>query len=83
MSRSALHRVRQRRQAPVARERVAEPVCLVDSIAMGFLKFLGAAILVLWLVLWLAVKITVGAIHLLALAGLALIIVGFVKASAR
>lgn len=53
------------------------------SWAMGILKILGLAILVLWLVLWLAVKITFGAIHLLALLGLALVVVGFLKASTR
>lgn len=46
---------------------------------MGILRFLGIAIIILWLVLWLAVKITVGAIHLLLLAGVILLIVGFVK----
>lgn len=48
---------------------------------MGILKFIGVAILIMWLVLWLAVKITFGAIHLLALLGLALLIIGFVKAA--
>ncbi len=46
---------------------------------MGILKFFGVALIVLWLVLWLAVKITFGAIHLLVLAGLAMLIIGFVK----
>jgi hypothetical protein len=46
---------------------------------MGILKFLGAAILVVWLVLWLAVKVTFGAIHLLVLLGLALLVIGFFK----
>jgi hypothetical protein len=46
---------------------------------MGILKFLGIAIIVLWLVLWLAVKITVGTIHLLLLVGAVLLIVGFFK----
>jgi hypothetical protein len=46
---------------------------------MAILKFLGIAILVLWLVLWLVVKITFGAIHLLVLLGLALLVWGFVK----
>lgn len=50
---------------------------------MGILKFLGAAIIVLWLVLWLAVKVTFGAIHLLVLLGLAMLIIGFVKSSGR
>jgi hypothetical protein len=46
---------------------------------MGILKFFGIALIILWLVLWLAVKITFGAIHLLVLAGLAMLIIGFVK----
>jgi len=46
---------------------------------MGILKGIGVAIIVLWLVLWLAVKITFAAIHLLFLVGLALIVMGFLK----
>ena len=46
---------------------------------MGILKGIGVAVIVLWLVLWLAVKITFAAIHLLFLLGLALLIIGFVK----
>jgi hypothetical protein len=48
---------------------------------MGVLKFLGLAILVLWLVLWLAVKITFGAIHLLVVLGVVLLVAGFMKTS--
>ncbi|MEJ0039947.1 MAG: hypothetical protein WDO68_28575 [Gammaproteobacteria bacterium] len=48
---------------------------------MGVLKVLGIAIIVVWLVLWLAVKVTFAAIHLLLLLGLALLVVGFVKAT--
>ena len=48
---------------------------------MGILKFLGVAIIIAWLVLWLAVKITFGAIHLLLLLGVALLVVGFLKAA--
>jgi hypothetical protein len=50
---------------------------------MGILKGIGVAVIVLWLVLWLAVKITFAAIHLLLVLGLALIIIGFVKASSK
>ena len=50
---------------------------------MGILKWLGIAIIIVWLVLWLAVKITFGAIHLLLLLGVALVVIGFVKASNR
>ena len=46
---------------------------------MGILKWLGIAIIILWLVLWLAVKITVATVHLLLLVGVALLIAGFVK----
>jgi hypothetical protein len=46
---------------------------------MGILKVLGALIIVMWLVLWLALKITSGAIHLLVLVGLVMLIVGFLK----
>lgn len=47
---------------------------------MGILKALGVALIVLWLVLWLAVKITFGAIHLLVVVGVILLVVGFIKA---
>lgn len=46
---------------------------------MGLLKGLGAALIVTWLVLWLAVKITFAAIHLLLLIGLAMIVIGFLR----
>ncbi len=49
---------------------------------MGILKALGVAVIVLWLVLWLAVKITFGAIHLLLVLGVVLLLVGFLKAAA-
>ena len=48
---------------------------------MGILKFLGVAIIIVWLVLWLAVKVTFAAVHLLLLLGLALVVVGFLKAA--
>jgi hypothetical protein len=50
---------------------------------MGILKGLGIALIVVWLVLWLAVKITFAAIHLLLLIGLVMLVVGFAKAEAR
>jgi len=46
---------------------------------MGVLKYLGIALIVLWLVLWLAVKITVGTIHLLLLIGAVMLLVGLLK----
>jgi len=50
---------------------------------MGILKFIGIAVLVLWLVLWLAVKITFGAVHLLAVLGIAMIMIGLAKSVTR
>jgi len=50
---------------------------------MAALKWLGIALIVTWLVLWLAVKITVGTIHLLLLIGLAMLIIGLLRGAAR
>lgn len=50
---------------------------------MGALKWLGAVLIVTWLVLWLAVKITFGAIHLLFLIGVALLLIGLLKSTTR
>ena len=47
---------------------------------MGILKALGVLIIIAWLVLWLAVKVTFGAIHLLLVIGLAMLVYGFIKA---
>jgi hypothetical protein len=44
---------------------------------MGILWGIGVALIVAWLVLWLAVKITFAAIHLLLLIGLAMLVWGF------
>lgn len=46
---------------------------------MGILKTLGALLLVVWLVLWLALKITSGLIHLLVVLGIAMLVIGFLK----
>jgi hypothetical protein len=46
---------------------------------MGILKGVGVAVIIAWLVLWLAVKITFAAVHLLLLVGLAMIVFGFIK----
>lgn len=46
---------------------------------MAILKTLGILLVVAWLVLWLAVKITVATVHLLLLLGLALLVFGFIK----
>jgi hypothetical protein len=49
--------------------------------AMGLLTYLGLAIIIVWLVLWLAVKVTFGAIHLLVVLGIVMLVVGFLKSS--
>jgi hypothetical protein len=46
---------------------------------MGILKGIGAVLIVAWLVLWLFVKITFVAIHLLLLIGLAMLVFGFIR----
>jgi hypothetical protein len=46
---------------------------------MAILKYLGIALIVLWLILWLAVKITVGTIHLILLIGAVMLLVGLLK----
>jgi hypothetical protein len=45
------------------------------------LTLLGVVFIVAWLVLWLAVKITFGAIHLLVVIGVILIVFAFMKAA--
>ena len=44
----------------------------------AILTSLGVLIIIAWLVLWLAVKVTFGAIHLLVVLGVILIIVAIV-----
>ncbi len=46
---------------------------------MGILKGLGAVLIVAWLVLWLFVKITFAAIHLLLLLGVAMLVIGLIR----
>ena len=46
---------------------------------MALLKGLGIALIVIWLILWFAVKITFAAVHLLLLIGLAMLVFGFIK----
>ena len=50
---------------------------------MSALKWLGLALILAWLVLYLAVKITLGAIHLLLLIGVAMVVIGLLKAQFR
>jgi len=45
------------------------------------LHAIGVILIVAWLVLWLAVKITVAAVHLLLLLGIVMIVFGLVKSS--
>jgi hypothetical protein len=49
---------------------------------MGILKGIGVVLVVAWLVLWLFVKITFAAIHLLLLLGLAMLVMGFIRREA-
>ena len=51
--------------------------------AMKFLTWIGLALIILWLVLWLAVKIAVGAVHLIALLGLVLVLWGLFAGRSR
>ena len=46
----------------------------------AILSLLGIVFIIAWLVLWLAVKVTFGAIHLLVVIGVILIVLGLVKA---
>jgi hypothetical protein len=46
---------------------------------MGILKGIGVLLIVAWLVLWLFVKITFAAVHLLLLIGLAALVIGFIR----
>lgn len=43
------------------------------------LSLLGIVFIIAWLVLWLAVKITFGAIHLLVAIGIILIVLAIIK----
>lgn len=44
---------------------------------------LGAILIVAWTVLWLGLKIVTGVVHLLFVAGVALLVVGLVRRGAR
>jgi hypothetical protein len=54
---------------------------------VGFMKailhLIGALLIVSWLVLLLAVKVTIAAVHLLLLLGLAMIVFGLLSKSSR
>jgi len=46
---------------------------------MGFLRVIGIVLIVLWLTLWLFVKITMVAVHLLLLLGIVAIVIDLVR----
>lgn len=46
---------------------------------MRLLGWLGAVFIVAWLVLWLAVKVTFAAVHVLVVIGLLMLIVAFAR----
>ena len=50
---------------------------------MRILHLLGIILIVSWLVLWLAVKITFAAVHLLLVIGVAFLIIGLLRGGAR
>ena len=50
---------------------------------MHSLTWLGVVLLVVWAVLWLGLKIASGIVHLLVLAAIVLIVLGFVRRGAR
>jgi hypothetical protein len=57
-------------------------VLLDQGIAMkAVLSLLGIVFIIAWLVLWLAVKVTFGAIHLLVVIGVILIVLALVRAA--
>ena len=47
----------------------------------AILSLLGIVLIIAWLVLWLAVKVTFGAIHLLVVIGAILLIVALIRAA--
>ncbi len=50
---------------------------------MHSLGWIGVVLLVVWAVLWLGFKVVSGVVHLLVLAGLALLVFGLVKRGTR
>lgn len=46
---------------------------------MGILKILGVLIILMWLVAWMALKVTTGLVHLLVVVGIVLLVMGFMK----
>ena len=63
-------------------EAFLERYCRIKVLSMkAVLSLLGIVFIIAWLVLWLAVKVTFGAIHLLVVIGAILIILALVKAA--
>lgn len=50
---------------------------------MHALAWVGAALLILWVVLWLGFKIVSGVVHVLVIAGVILLVWGLLKRGAR
>lgn len=46
---------------------------------MGILKILGVLLIIMWLVAWMALKVTTGLIHLVVVLGIVLLVMGFLK----
>jgi hypothetical protein len=49
---------------------------------MRLLAWIGIAMIVCWGVLWLGIKLAVGAVHALLVLGLVLVVVGFLRRGA-
>jgi hypothetical protein len=54
-----------------------------DGGYMGILRAIGIVLIVVWLVLWLFVKITIVAIHLLLLLGIATIVIDLARSKSK
>jgi hypothetical protein len=50
---------------------------------VGILRAIGIVLIVVWLVLWLVVKITIIAIHLLLLLGIAAIVIDLARSKSK
>lgn len=56
--------------------------CLwIRCVMKAILSLIGIAFIIAWLVLWLAIKVTFGAIHLLVVIGVILIVLALIKAA--
>jgi hypothetical protein len=50
---------------------------------MGILRTVGILLIAVWLVLWLFVKITIAAVHLLLLLGVAIIVIDLMRSRSK